>query len=179
MSVTGRYVGEGIECACTDRYTAGCDCVTGAVAEYFQCTGSTAVAGMPCTRHAHCNPGGLCDGTPRCLKPGTVWEPGGSPPYISSTCRTDDDCANEPDGRTQCGYRLFNLGDRKETFSRIIKLDRKVVPNAPRVRRGFCSNVTYKTCTSKGPPQLYNMCLGGQGECRGYWLEAGEQVTKP
>ena len=162
-------------CACKDRREADCTCDPAlATSRYFAC-GDGKYRGMPCTRDRHCNPDGLCNGTPHCHKSGEVWVEG-TPDDTGKECTVDNDCDTEA-GKRQCGYRLFNLeggvenpgGGAPSPKAGIIALDAKITPGGGRKRRGVCEPDATQPCSNGGagsPPG----CT--QGDCRGYALRA-------
>jgi hypothetical protein len=158
-------------CACLDRGDPGCTCDPPlATARYFVC-GSGRRAGMPCTRDRHCNPDGRCDGKPHCQDPGAVWT--GQADISGTECTVNDNCASEPT-KTQCGYRLFNLGGAIETTGNgTILLDPKITGGGPHRRRGVCKD-NPKTVCGNGGGNGPAAC--GSGDCRGYQLFAGPKI---
>jgi len=169
----------GVVCACRDRQPAGCSCDTlASPARYFVCgSNSDNLAGMPCTRDQHCNPGGSCDGVSRCQKPGAVWSVGAKVDE-GPECRIDTDCPPQGDPGnkhlTQCGYRLFDLREAIETPSigdkptGVIKLNHKIKANGHK-RRGLCDDGS--PCSNGNDPGAPGGCT--VGDCRGRILKVG------
>jgi hypothetical protein len=158
-----------VACACRDSNPEGCECerlTTGM--RYFACGGGPHL-GMPCTRDSHCKDG-RCNGEPRCQKDGEVWT---RPDDSGQGCKVEGECRQQ--GRSQCGFRLFNLESAIENVHQedpppkkgIIVLDAKLVANGPHKRRGVCKDGT--PCgNGTGPGKC------ATGVCRGYQLKPGK-----
>ena len=176
MAVTGHG---GVSCACRDRYPADCECHVVGPPKYFACENGE-FDWMPCTRHDHCNskfgssiPDGTCTRQPRCMKDDRtgIWGYPGPPPTVGDPCWSDEGCKDDPN--RQCGYRLFDLGDRKnDTPSKpnLIVLD-KEIPHSPgpgnRVRRGACKGDRKEVCTT-----ATKSCAPDDQPCLGLTLRA-------
>jgi hypothetical protein len=162
-------------CACRDRYAPDCKCDPAGVAKYFQCSNSD----MPCTRHAHCYPGGLCNKQPTCQKEGDVWKKGGPNTAGPTKCWHDGHCTQA--NKTQCGFLLFNVGPVREANKKEIVLDSKLTGAGARKRRGACRDTgtpskPRKKCDNSGGNPA---CAAGEGDCAEYLLEAlgGTKLT--
>jgi hypothetical protein len=182
MGVEG---GGGISCACGDRYPASCTCKLLSPPLFFACDGGD-FDEMPCTRHAHCNsapgssnPNGTCSRQPTCQQDGQngVWQSSGpapaAVPATKTACWVNDTC-QQAVNRPWCGYRLFDLRDRKDAPSipnvtPAIELDADIVKGG-RARRGVCEGDRGKACNHNAA----NGCdqTADEGVCRGYTLRA-------
>ena len=164
VAVAQSSVGGLETCPCDlDRQAMGCSCAAINPSQFFACRGGE-FEGRPCTRPAHCGPGGVCDGHPSCQPRNSVWTKGAG---LSKTnlCWTDRDCA----AAQQCGYALFNSSDKRDSPSnatdRIVTLEHLVTP-AGRNRRGVCPDNSSCSRTKQ--------C--GGANCIGYGLQARERV---
>jgi hypothetical protein len=164
MGVATNLAIDSTRCACRDRYPADCQCTTESPGKFFQCSTSK----MPCTRHDHCSSAERCDGQPTCQEKGTVWS--ASPPPGTTPCWKDSHCTDP--NKPQCGYLLFNVGNKRETGKSIVKIDAKV--SGARKRRGVCKNTpsgSRKVCSNAGSGAP-GACTPSEGDCSGYTLEA-------
>jgi hypothetical protein len=180
MGVEG---GGGISCACRDRYPVGCVCKDVDPPKFFACDGGD-FEGMPCTRHQHCNskpgspnPDGSCTQKPTCQKDGKqgVWESPGS--SAGTACWADGKCTQVAQ-HPWCGYRLFDISDRKHpVYPKQRQLDAEINTGG-RPRRGVCkgdkgkrnkvcNHVAGNNCNLADCDQNATVC-----ECRGYTLRA-------
>ena len=166
MAVEG---GGGIQCACRDRYAADCDCIKLASPKYFACEGGD-FDHMPCTRHRHCNskpgsgnPDGTCSRKPSCRKDGKhgVWPAAAAP--SNTECWDKHACGT---AHPQCGYRLFDISDRKDHPTHPGRIDLNAeIATAGASRRGVCEANPNTKCNPS------SQCSGSV-KCRGYMLRA-------
>jgi hypothetical protein len=160
-----------VRCACGDRYDpASCSCETAPSPMYFQCDGGD-FAGMPCTRHEHCDSdsgnSGNCSQKPSCqpIGPNRVWEGpwNGTTPQLppgSGDCSNDDDCP----GQQTCGYRLFDFPGSETPMTLHVEIPHQSDNQAC----GVCQQSQGRnTNCNRG-----KACPAGTGNCRGFTLRA-------
>jgi hypothetical protein len=174
MGVATNRAPDWTRCACRDRYAADCECTTVTPGKFFQCSNNK----MPCTRHSHCNPDGRCDQKPTCQEKGTIWST--TAPAGTTPCSRDSHCTDP--AKPQCGYLLFNVGEKRELLKSTVVLDAKVNSGGLlKKRRGVCKGMpskARKACSNAGGGGAPGACGTGEGDCSGYILEAlGQQST--
>lgn len=157
-------------CACADARTADCKCQPELPADqavYFACKGGT-FDGMPCTRSAHCNPGGTCTRQPKCQKKKAAVFSENSPDGGTTPCWQDKTCTAADE---QCGYDLFDFRNRVDA-NNVYTLDSKIKKNVDPNRRGVCKGSIGTVCNNQNED---TKCTAADDACVGYALTAEGQ----